>query len=264
MPVCDGGCQAARDCAVLVGAALASIALSRPPPRRSRAASARAGPWSGSAWPRASRRASGSRRPPAARSATTPGAASARRSRRAPSARAQVAQATLLADGKTLLAMPTLWSAAQFSPPRWSADGGATWQPGALHGADAHYDFGTHAGLRRRVPGHGRPGRSAHGLVLPGQPLRHARRRAHLGGGVAALQAPLALRRGRDRAGQGAHAAPAGAVDGPESQARSRQAPAQRRRRRDLAPREGAALAAARLQRARARVRSRRGPRRRS
>jgi photosystem II stability/assembly factor-like uncharacterized protein len=57
--------------------------------------------------------------------------------------RAQVAQATLLADGKTLLGMPTVWSSQRFSPPRWSADGGATWRPGALRGADAHYDFGS-------------------------------------------------------------------------------------------------------------------------
>src|SRR4029077_20609186 len=50
--------------------------------------------------------------------------------------RAQVAQATLLADGKTLVVVPTVWSAAQFSPPRWSGDDGVTWQPGVLHGAD--------------------------------------------------------------------------------------------------------------------------------
>jgi photosystem II stability/assembly factor-like uncharacterized protein len=56
--------------------------------------------------------------------------------------RAQVAQATLLADGKTLLGMPTVWSTQQFSPPRWSADGGVTWQPAALRGKDVHYDFG--------------------------------------------------------------------------------------------------------------------------
>jgi hypothetical protein len=55
--------------------------------------------------------------------------------------RAQVAQATLLADGKTLLGMPTVWSTQQFSPPRWSADG-VTWHAGALQGKDAHYDFG--------------------------------------------------------------------------------------------------------------------------
>ncbi|MDP9258962.1 MAG: hypothetical protein M3Q31_20780 [Actinomycetota bacterium] len=56
--------------------------------------------------------------------------------------RAQVAQATLLADGKTLLGMPTVWSISQFTPPRWSADGGVTWLPGVLRGKDAHYDFG--------------------------------------------------------------------------------------------------------------------------
>jgi photosystem II stability/assembly factor-like uncharacterized protein len=56
--------------------------------------------------------------------------------------RAQVAQATLLADGKTLLGMPSVWSLSSFTPPRWSADGGATWQPGVLRGKDAHYDFG--------------------------------------------------------------------------------------------------------------------------
>jgi hypothetical protein len=56
--------------------------------------------------------------------------------------RAQVAQATLLADGRTLIGMPTVWSSQQFSPPRWSADGGVTWQAGTLHGADAHFDFG--------------------------------------------------------------------------------------------------------------------------
>jgi Sortilin, neurotensin receptor 3, len=56
--------------------------------------------------------------------------------------RAQVAQATLLADGKTLVAMPAVWSAQRFSPPLWSADGGAHWRPGSLRGADAHYRFG--------------------------------------------------------------------------------------------------------------------------
>ncbi len=66
--------------------------------------------------------------------------------------KAQVSQASLLADGKTLLAMPTVWSAAQFSPPRWSGDGGATWQPGALHGADAHYDFGAREGFVGEYP----------------------------------------------------------------------------------------------------------------
>jgi photosystem II stability/assembly factor-like uncharacterized protein len=54
----------------------------------------------------------------------------------------QVAQATLLADGKTLIGMPTVWSAARFSPPRFSSDGGVTWQAGALRGTDAHYDYG--------------------------------------------------------------------------------------------------------------------------
>jgi photosystem II stability/assembly factor-like uncharacterized protein len=66
--------------------------------------------------------------------------------------RAQVAQATLLADGKTLLAMPTVWSAAEFSPPRWSSDGGATWQAGTLRGADAHYDFGARPGFVGEYP----------------------------------------------------------------------------------------------------------------
>ncbi len=61
--------------------------------------------------------------------------------------RAQVAQATLLADGKTLIGMPTVWSTQQFTPPRWSADGGVTWQAGALRGADAHYDFGDDPGF---------------------------------------------------------------------------------------------------------------------
>lgn len=56
--------------------------------------------------------------------------------------RAQVAQATLLADGKTLLGMPTVWSTQQFSPPRWSADGGVTWHAASLRGKDVHYDFG--------------------------------------------------------------------------------------------------------------------------
>src|SRR3954454_16780720 len=55
---------------------------------------------------------------------------------------AQIAQATLLADGKTLIAMPTVWSSARFSPPRFSSDDGMTWQAGTLRGADAHYDFG--------------------------------------------------------------------------------------------------------------------------
>lgn len=66
--------------------------------------------------------------------------------------RAQVAQATLLADGKTLVAMPALWSAAQFTPPRWSADGGATWLAGTLKGADAHYDFGLKPGFVGESP----------------------------------------------------------------------------------------------------------------
>ncbi len=66
--------------------------------------------------------------------------------------RAQVAQATLLADGRTLLAMPAVWSAQQFTPPRWSADGGATWQPGTLRGADAHYDFGSAPGFVGEAP----------------------------------------------------------------------------------------------------------------
>jgi photosystem II stability/assembly factor-like uncharacterized protein len=56
--------------------------------------------------------------------------------------RAQIAQATLLADGKTLIGMPAVWSSRQFTPPRFSVDGGVTWQAGALRGADAHYDFG--------------------------------------------------------------------------------------------------------------------------
>ncbi len=55
---------------------------------------------------------------------------------------AQIAQATLLADGKTLIGMPTVWSSQQFSPPRYSPDGGVTWQAGALRGTDAHYDYG--------------------------------------------------------------------------------------------------------------------------
>jgi photosystem II stability/assembly factor-like uncharacterized protein len=56
--------------------------------------------------------------------------------------RAQIAQATLLAKGKTLIGMPTVWSSQQFTPPSFSVDGGVTWQAGALRGADAHYDFG--------------------------------------------------------------------------------------------------------------------------
>jgi photosystem II stability/assembly factor-like uncharacterized protein len=56
--------------------------------------------------------------------------------------RAQVAQATLLADGRTLIGMPTVWSSQQFSPPHWSADDGVTWQAGALRGSDAHFEFG--------------------------------------------------------------------------------------------------------------------------
>jgi photosystem II stability/assembly factor-like uncharacterized protein len=63
-----------------------------------------------------------------------------------------VAQATLLADGKILLAMPTVWSAAAFSPPRWSGDGGVTWQAGTLRGTDAHYDFGARPGFVGEYP----------------------------------------------------------------------------------------------------------------
>jgi photosystem II stability/assembly factor-like uncharacterized protein len=66
--------------------------------------------------------------------------------------RAQVAQATLLADGRTLVAMPTVWSGQQFTAPRWSSDGGASWHPGALAGADAHYDFGVNPGFVGESP----------------------------------------------------------------------------------------------------------------
>jgi photosystem II stability/assembly factor-like uncharacterized protein len=66
--------------------------------------------------------------------------------------RAQVAQATLLADGKTLVAMPTVWSAQRFTPPRWSSDGGASWRAGTLAGADAHYDFGSKPGFVGESP----------------------------------------------------------------------------------------------------------------
>ena len=118
------------------------------------------------------------------------------------------------------------------------------------------------ARVRGRVSGDGRPDRPAHRLVLPGQPLRHARRRAHLGGGVAALQAAVALRGDRHLAGQGAHADPARAVEGQEPQADPGQAHAQRRWRRDLARARGPALSATRLQRPRARLQSRRAPRR--
>jgi photosystem II stability/assembly factor-like uncharacterized protein len=48
----------------------------------------------------------------------------------------------LLADGETLVGMPTVWSTQQFSPPLWSADGGVTWRAGALRGTDVRYDFG--------------------------------------------------------------------------------------------------------------------------
>jgi Sortilin, neurotensin receptor 3, len=65
---------------------------------------------------------------------------------------AQVAQATFLADGAALLAMPAVWSAQQFSPPRWSADGGVTWHPGTLRGPDAHYDFGNKPGFVGESP----------------------------------------------------------------------------------------------------------------
>jgi photosystem II stability/assembly factor-like uncharacterized protein len=66
--------------------------------------------------------------------------------------RAQVAQATLLADGRTLLAMPTVWSTRRFSPPRRSSDGGATWEAGKLTGDDARYDFGTQPGFAGETP----------------------------------------------------------------------------------------------------------------
>jgi photosystem II stability/assembly factor-like uncharacterized protein len=66
--------------------------------------------------------------------------------------RAQVGQAALLADGKTLVAMPIVWSTVQFTPPRWSADGGATWRSGALRGADAHYDFADAPGFTGESP----------------------------------------------------------------------------------------------------------------
>ncbi|HET6172263.1 MAG TPA: hypothetical protein VFD90_06655 [Gaiellales bacterium] len=71
---------------------------------------------------------------------------------------AQVAQATLLADGKTLIAMPTVWSSQQFSPPHFSADGGTTWQAGTLKGADAHYDFGDNPSFVGESPVSADPG----------------------------------------------------------------------------------------------------------
>jgi photosystem II stability/assembly factor-like uncharacterized protein len=55
--------------------------------------------------------------------------------------RAHVGQATMLADGKTLLGMPTVWSTQRFTSPRWSSDG-TTWHAGVLRGKDAHFDFG--------------------------------------------------------------------------------------------------------------------------
>ena len=208
---------------VLACAGLASSRSRAPAPLRSRAASAAAARSAGSAWPRASRRASGWRTPPAGWLSDDGG-----HSFRAPLStsafrHAQVAQATLLADGRTLIAMPTVWSSQQFSPPRWSADGGAIWQAGALTGADAHYDFGDNPRLRRREPGDRGPGRRAHSLVLPGQPLRHPRRRPLLGGRDAALQAPVALRRARNRAGKGAHADPRSRRRRQERQARARE-----------------------------------------
>jgi photosystem II stability/assembly factor-like uncharacterized protein len=48
--------------------------------------------------------------------------------------------------------MPAVWSAQQFTTPRWSSDGGATWQPGKLAGADAHYDFGDAPGFVGESP----------------------------------------------------------------------------------------------------------------
>jgi photosystem II stability/assembly factor-like uncharacterized protein len=66
--------------------------------------------------------------------------------------KAQIAQATLLADGKTLIGMPTVWSAQQFTSPRWSSDGGASWHAGALKGADAHYEFGNSPGFVGESP----------------------------------------------------------------------------------------------------------------
>jgi photosystem II stability/assembly factor-like uncharacterized protein len=66
--------------------------------------------------------------------------------------RAQVAQAALLSDGNTLIAMPTVWSAQQFTAPRWSSDGGASWHAGALKGADAHYEFGNAPGFVGESP----------------------------------------------------------------------------------------------------------------
>ena len=71
--------------------------------------------------------------------------------------RAQVAQATLLADGKTLVAMPTVWSAQQFTAPRWSSDGGASWHPGRSVGVRrrAARDRAAHA--REAAPGRAHP-----------------------------------------------------------------------------------------------------------
>ena len=151
---------------------------------------------------------------------------------------AQVAQATLLADGKTLIGDADRVVGQQFTPPRWSADGGATWQAGRARAAPTPTTTSaTTRRLRRRVARSRRiPADAAHGLVLPGQPLRHARRRPHLGGGHAALRSARGTaRRSRSRPGKRAHAAPARAVEGRELQARARQAAAQRRRRRDLA-----------------------------
>ena len=200
---------------VLAAVALALVALSLPPPPRFARSFSQSRPvvWISVAAGQPSTTC-GSRRPPAARSVTTAAARfraalSDERLPRGTGCAGHAAGRRQDAPGDA-----DVWSAAQFSPPRWSADGGATWQPGALRGADAHYDFGVARRLRRRVPGHGRPDRSAHRLVLPGQPLRRRTTRA----------APGRWRRRASRRpwhcvalaiapGEVAHAAPAGAVE---------------------------------------------------
>ena len=133
-------------------AGLGAVALSRLPPRRSRATSARRGRSTGSAWPRASPRGCGSRRPPAGRSAATAGAASARRSRRARSGARR---------SRRRRCSPTArrWSRCRPCGRRSSSRrraGRATaarlWQAGALKGADAHYEFGNDPGFVGESP----------------------------------------------------------------------------------------------------------------
>ena len=136
MPICDGGCQRARDCARAPGACLALVALSaaaaaplarelqpeRPVIWVSVAAGAAVAGLGRDGRRRLAQRRRRAQLPRAAPDRARSGARRLRRRRCWPTARRS---SRCRRCGRR----------AQFSPPRWSGDGGATWQPGALAGS---------------------------------------------------------------------------------------------------------------------------------